>query len=100
MNPRVITRGTKEYKNLNAVAKMLEALSPNDVEYEVEEVYFDLGQNWIWTTIIAYDFKQSFGGSYQAINPRQWGSILTAESERDLMDAVYNIRNGKYFNDK
>lgn len=99
MNPSVILYGTKEYKKLEAVAKMLEALSPNNVEYEVDDTYFDFGQGWKWTTILAYDSKGVIR-RYQAINPREWGNILLAENEKDLAEIVTNIRNGKFFNDK
>lgn len=54
MNPRVLEWRTRQYKNLEAVAKMLEALSPNGAVYEVENVYFDFGQDWLWTTIVRY----------------------------------------------
>ena len=98
-NPRVIESGTREYKNLRAVAKMLEALSPNGVEYEVGETYFDFGQDWIWTTILAYEKDSVFGG-YQAINPRDWESVIMAENENDFAKVVSVIRNNKFFNDK
>lgn len=45
MNPRTVAVGSKEEKNLIAVAKVLEAISPNGYRYEVEETYFDYGQD-------------------------------------------------------
>ena len=98
-NPRVIEEYTKEYTKLEAVAKMLEALSPNNVRYEVEETYFDYGQAWLWTTIIAYSPVTTFG-SYQALTPREWERIINAENEYEIAEAVSDIRNGKYFLDK
>ena len=51
MQPEVITRSEPEYKNLKMVAAMLEYESSNNSHYEVEDVYFDYGQDWMWTTI-------------------------------------------------
>lgn len=95
MNPKTISYGTKEYKNLEAVAKILEALSPNRARYEVENVYFDIGQDWMWTTIVRYEYREC-----QILTPREWAEILMATTPKDFADVVEDIRNGKWFADK
>ena len=100
MNPRVIEVGTKEYKNMMAVAKMLEAISSNGIRYEVENCYFDIGQDWMQTTIIAHNDKESgILSSYQAINPKEWGHIVCAQTVEDLAECVNEIT-GKFLNNK
>ena len=87
MNPKVVERNSKEWRNLQAVAKLLEAESPNDAVYEVENVYFDFGQNWMWTTIVRYRFKEC-----QILNPRDWGDILLSSGIIELADVAERIR--------
>lgn len=94
-NPARVERGSREYKNLVAVAKMLEAVSPNEAEYVVEDVYFDYGQNWMWTTICRRGFRDC-----QILNPREWGEILLADDVQELAYITKCIRDGKYFGDR
>lgn len=97
MNPTTIHKDTSFYKNLKAVAAMLEAVSPNNKTYEVEDVYFDFGQNWMWTTISRDNDKW---GGVQVLNPRQWERILMADGPAELAECVEEIRNDKFFGDK
>ena len=87
MNPRVVERNSKEWRNLQAVAKLLEAESPNGAVYEVENVYFDLGQNWMWTTIVRYRFEEC-----QILCPRDWRDILLSSGIIELADVAERIR--------
>ena len=96
MNPTTIKVGTKEYKNLVAVAKMLEAVSEKGAKYDVCAVYFDLGLDWMWTTISRKD--EEWGG-VQVLSPRQWEMIIFADNATQLAEAVDNIRSDKYFNE-
>lgn len=98
MNPRTVAIGSKEEKNLIAVAKILEAISPNDYRYEVETTYFDYGQKWTWTTIIAHNDEN--GDHWQAINPNEWEHIITAELLEDYVVIAEHITKGKYWLDK
>ena len=95
-NPRIIPQCTKSYDMLEAAAKILEATSKNYTMYSVKDVYFDYGQDWRWTTIIA----DTGSHTYQAINPRDWERIISAETVKDLCEAVEEVQNGKFFNDK
>lgn len=98
MNPRTVAVGSKEEKNLIAVAKVLEAISPNEYRYEVEETYFDYGQDWSWTTIITYNDEK--GDSWQCLTPREWEYVVTAETLADLLVTAEQITSGKYWLDK
>lgn len=96
MQPEVITRSEPEYKNLKMVAAMLEYESSNNSHYEVEDVYFDYGQDWMWTTITRRGGKW---GGVQVLNPRQWEDIILANSLGELVEITHEIRHGKYFNE-
>lgn len=96
--PRTIGRSTQEYKNLMAAAKLLEAVSESGYRYEVENCYFDYGQDWMWTTIIAYnDKEEGVLSSWQAVNPKQWEEVIYCNTVEDVANAVNEIRAGKYF---
>ena len=95
MNPKIINYGTPEYFKLETVADMLTAFSPNEAQYEVNDVYFDFGQRWMWTTILRNGYKEC-----QILCPRDWEKIITANSPTELVDAFNTIVNDKYFGDK
>lgn len=99
MAERTFKRNDREWKNLNAVAKMLEALSENGYRYEVEDCYFDYGQNWMWTTIICHKGGSGMLDSWQVGCPRDWENIVLATTADELAEVVKEIRAGKYFND-
>jgi hypothetical protein len=101
MTPKTIERNTQEYKMLEAVAKLLETFSAKGFKYTVEDVYFDFGQDWMWTTIIAHN-PEEFGvlHSWQAINPRQWEGIITSTNVNELTEMVNIIQNDNWFSDK
>ena len=67
--------------------------SPNGTRYKVEDTWFDYGQRWPWTTIIAYHKN---GQSWQAINPAQHELILFSD---DIQKTVDEIVNYKYWYD-
>lgn len=100
-NPKVLEERAVEHKRLEAVAKLLEATSVNEYWYDVKETYFDYGQNWIWTTIIAVNPNETgVLRSWQAITPKEWEEIINAESAVELALIVDNIKSGKFFRDK
>ena len=95
---RTLNKNEKAYKNLVAVAKMLEACNPNEMTYKVEEVYFDFGQDWMWTTIIEYGGQSVFTRiGVQAINPREWREITLAETPAELAACAEAILNKNVF---
>ena len=88
--------GTTAYEMLEKAAMILTATSKNGVTYKVEDTYFDYGQGWEWTTIIAYKSDSMFG-SYQALNPRDHEKIIESD---DLLATIMEIKADKYWSDK
>lgn len=74
---------------------MLEAVSPNGATYVVENVYFDYGQDWMWSTICRRGYDDC-----QVLCPRDWEKVIMAQTVADLAAAAESIRNDKYFGDK
>lgn len=95
MQPTIIEVFDPDYTKLCAVAKVLEAFSPNNNTYLVENVYFDYGQDCMWTTICQNGYVPC-----QILSPRQWENILMSESPEELFKCIEDIRNDIYFNDK
>lgn len=90
MNPTTFTRGSDEHKKLEAAATMLTVFNDKGNSYYVRDVYFDYGQNWIWTTIIAEN-ENGFCQSWQAVSPREWAQIVMADTTVELCDVVNKI---------
>lgn len=100
-NYRILRSDEQAFKNMVAVAKMLEALSPNGIRYEVGVCYLDYGQDWKWSCIIAQDPSgDGVCDSWQAINPREWGEIEVASSAEELARIVNGIFADKYCPDR
>lgn len=93
---RTYTPDTDEYKRLTVAARVLTDVSVKGITYTVEDTYFDYGQRWMWTTIIANDPSSSFG-SYQALCPRDYERILLTD---DLLTTLSAIRADKWWSDK
>ena len=87
------SRYSEEYEKLDRVSTFLTAMSPNKYYYYVGNTYFDLGQDWKWTTILAKTLK---GNSYQALNPRQQEDILLARSDEELEEIAKQILKNAY----
>ena len=95
MKKRVLKSEEREYKNLVAAAALLEAVSKNDATYVVRDVYLDLGQGWMWTTICREGFREC-----QVLYPRDWEKIVTASTVVEIGTAVLSVMSDKYFGDK
>ena len=102
---RIYRADEQEYQNLAYVAKIMTARSLNRTTFEVGVTYFDFGQNWKWTTILAY--KEN-GDSFQALSPDEQKKIVLANVEdletvaQELMEncekeypRLYSFRKGK-----
>lgn len=75
----VFKDGSEEKNRLQSFADDLNNDLDFTYEYTVEDVLFDAGQNWAWTTIIAHNPEEagSILGGWQALNPRQQEYILS-----------------------
>lgn len=95
MGYRTIKTHESMYKKLTVVAAMLTYDSAHDATYVVEDVYLDLGQDWMWTTICRRGYREC-----QVLSPRQWEDIDFAETLDELLRCVRNIQHGEYFGDR
>ena len=89
---RTFEPDSPEVEKLRSACKELARLSPYGTTYTVETIYFDYGQNWWWTTIVAYHRN---GSSWQ-INSADWEKILLSE---DIRATCAEIVSGKYWYD-
>ena len=91
---RTLVSTEKAYKNLKAVATLLEAVDSEGILYSVGDCYLDFGQNWMWTTIIAHDpnSQNKVLSSWQALTPRQWKEIEAAETIEELAEIASKIK--------
>lgn len=62
-------------------------------KFSVQDTYFDFGQRWMWTTIIA---KRKNGDTWQILSPRQHEDILNSD---DISQTVDDIMNDKFWYD-
>ena len=85
---------SKERENLSKAAAILTAISPNKVKYSVIETYFDFGQDWKWTTLLAV---RPDGAEYQALSPLFHEMIVSSD---DILNTINTVVNHKYWNDK
>jgi len=83
---------SNDYYRLEMFCKMLNRDSPNGHIYVIKDVYFDIGQNWMWTTII------DTTADCQILSPRDWVEILN--EERQLSDIEKDFFEDKYCQDK
>lgn len=86
------------YQRLKVVAEMLNlnaVVKGSGTTFYVGETYLDFGQNWMWTTILADNSKT--GSSWQALNPREWKEIYSAEKASELARIAEEIASDKYF---
>lgn len=93
-HPEVLLKWSPDYRRLKIVADVMQLFSKHNATYNVEDVYFDLGQNWMWTTIVRKGY-----GECQILYPRDWERILEAKDETELTEVITDLRNSKYFPD-
>lgn len=83
---RIFNRTDDEYQKLMAAATLLTLFKGKDCY--VGETYFDYGQDWKWTTILE---KDPTWGAVQVLTPKDQENIITANSAKELGDAVDKI---------
>lgn len=94
MNIKIYTPETEEYLRLETAAFLLTKYSRKGITYTVINTYFDFGQDWKWTTLLA---TRPDGQHYQALCPRDHEKILTYEN---IFKAIHEIITDKYWTDK
>lgn len=100
---RVFEKNSPEYKNLEKLGAKLHELSAHGTEYRVEETYFDFGQDWVWTTLIACkpyadqrtgELKYS---TWQALNPReQEECVLFGDDDAVIEEVARRVYSSPY----
>ena len=92
---KVFEPDTNEYKKLNIACDELNKIANEKYNgafnFTVEQTYFDYGQDWKWTTIMAHNpNKEGIFGSWQALTPRDQEILLTDYDIQDVLDKVAN----------
>ena len=82
---------SEEYILLKIACIVLEYFARKGTRYHVADTYFDFGQGWRWTTIIA---TKPDGSHYQALSPRDHQKILTTQ---DMFATVREITSDRYW---
>ena len=72
---KTYTMGTVERTRLEVFCLFVNKMV-NDFRLTTQDVYFDYGQNWMYTSII----YKSASSEYQAFCPRDWELILETDS--------------------
>ena len=91
-NIAIWNRNSEEYKRLNALKALLEVIIMQNkfpIELSIQNTYFDIGQDWMWTNIIVY--KNNSHDSYQLLYPANhekviWGDIY------DILEVAQEIK--------
>jgi len=87
---KVYPKDSEEHVKLEIAAIWLEYFSRKGTTYRVGDTYFDLGQDWKWTTIIATMANRN--DTYQALCPRDHEKIICSD---DIKATVKEIINDK-----
>lgn len=91
---RTYTKDTEEHAKLTQAARYLTEHSPKGIRYTVDNTWFDYGQRWMWTTLIA---TRPDGIDYQALCPRDFEKILRSG---DIPATMEEIRSDKWWMDR
>lgn len=94
MHPSTVKITSKEYKRLNAIASILEALSPNNATYFVSECYFNTEERQLWTNIVRRNFKEG-----QLLDAERREKALDADTLDKIIEMVNEIREDPFFGD-
>lgn len=85
---KVFPDDSDEYRKLKAFAEMLNAKTDH-ISYSVKTVYFDAGQNWEYTTILASKNGQDDPlGAWQALTPMQQMRVVNGVRLPQLRDEL------------
>lgn len=94
MDPiRVYAPNSDEMVKLKLACYELGRLSKHGTVYTVEDIFFDIGQNWKYSAIVA---NRSDGRSWHAVCPRDYERILQST---DIAATCADIVADRYFYD-
>lgn len=90
---RIYAPDSHEQMKLKLACYELEQLTTKGTRYTVEDIYFDLGQNWMYSAIVAHSTD---GRSWQALNPRDYERVILSD---DIPATCADIVTDKYWYD-
>ena len=93
--PQVI-KGTENFMERIAMRVFEEAtmewMSENKnfrYDISIKKVYFDMSQNWMWTTFIVTDTDTD--EEWQAMNPKEWLEVVNETDIGKLTDLAWKF---------
>lgn len=92
-NIAVWSKDTIEYKRLELLKSLLNVIIAQEklpLFLTIENTYFDLSQNWTWTTIIVY--KNGGHDSYQLLYPANHEKVIWGDLY-DILEVAQEIKN-------
>ena len=91
---RTYAPNSDEMVKLKLACYELAQLSTKGTQYTVEDIYFDIGQGWMYSGIVAHSPD---GTSWQALCPRDYESVLLSN---DIRKTCEEIVSDKYWYDR
>lgn len=76
MNMKVFVMATQQWAKKNARLRFW---------VELKDIYFDYGQNWMYTAFITTDLADEYDHSWQSFCPRDWELIVNTDSVEKLV---------------
>ena len=58
-------------------------------DISIKKVYFDMNQDWMWTTFIVTD--EDTDEEWQAMSPREWLEVVNETDIRKLTDLAWKF---------
>ena len=58
-------------------------------DISIENVFFDLGQNWVWTTFVVTDTDTD--EEWQAMTPKEWLEVVNETDIGKLTDLAWKF---------
>ena len=92
----VYPKNSMEYERLNNAFNEIQKFCLKEkipLKLKIQEVYFDIGLRWMWTTIIAYSTRNGSMFSYQLLNPRDQESIIVGNYEMGIENIKRKLKN-------
>ena len=93
--PQVI-KATENFMEITAmrvfVIATMEWMSENkNFKYDVsiKKIYFDIDQNWMWTTFIVTD--EDTDEEWQAMNPKEWLEVVNETDIGKITDLAWKF---------
>jgi len=100
---KIYDKNTIEHKKLELLKHAIDVLIfmfDLTITVEIKDVYFDIGQDWKWTTLIVHNTKEkSHNFDYQLLSPKQLENIIWGNAEifASVYDEIKEYLLGKHY---